>query len=48
MIIWRNVTGSNEALPEPQVGLEPEFDEANAEVIQVKAELDRYLNQVKT
>ena len=45
MITWKNAGGHK--VPEPKLGLDPEFDACNDQVEQAKTDLDEYLEDVK-
>ena len=46
MVVWR-AGGSGEDIPEPQHGLDDQFDLANAHVNKVKAKLDKQLDKAR-
>lgn len=52
LIIWKPAAGNSPGqrieIPEPQRGIDDEFDNANDQVDAVKAELDEYLDSVKS
>ena len=43
MIVWKKIQGGDEDIPEPQPGLDENFDKINALVDEVKENLDAYL-----
>jgi hypothetical protein len=45
-VVWR-AGGSGEDIPEPQHGLDEQFDLANAHVNMVKAKLDKQLDKAR-
>jgi hypothetical protein len=45
MIVWKQARGHR--IPEPVLGLDPEFDQCNEDVNRAKADLDDYLESVK-
>ena len=48
LIIWKNVQGgaNGAQIPEPQQGIDAEFDAANQRVDEIKRELNEYLKSV--
>jgi len=49
-IIWKRTSGggADEEIPEPQPGLDAQFDQANAAVDSVKEQLNEYLGEVRS
>jgi hypothetical protein len=43
-IVWKKVAGSNDEIPEPKPGKDPNFDQANERVNKVKDKLLEVLN----
>ena len=46
LISWKRVPGSTAEVPEPQPGIDEDFDNANQEVMQVKEALNDYLKGI--
>ena len=47
LIVWKRIPGSDDEIPEPQKGLDTEFDGANQDIINAKAKLEVYLEQIR-
>ena len=47
LIVWKRIVGTDKEIPEPQEGLDANFDAANDKVNSIKAELDAYLETIK-
>lgn len=47
LIVWKKVEGADVEVPEPQRGLDENFDSANDSVTLIKQELDRYLDDIR-
>lgn len=47
LIAWKKVEGADVEVPEPQRGLDENFDTANDSVTMIKQELDHYLNTIR-
>ena len=43
LVVWKKAAGGDEDIPEPRDGLDENFDNANAQVNQLKNSLDAYL-----
>eukprot|EP00347_Sterkiella_histriomuscorum_P021958 403332180 len=50
MIVWKKTQGGgpDDEIPEPQMGLDEEFDRANEAVDKVKQKLESYLQQIRS
>jgi len=48
LIIWKKVEGTDTEIPEPQKGIDKNFDSANETVNSIKADLNRYLEVIRT
>jgi len=47
LIVWKKVAGCDDQIPEPQRGLDTNFDEMNDRVNAIKKELELYLDEAK-
>jgi len=47
LIVWKKVAGCEDQIPEPQRGLDQNFDQTNDKVNGVKKQLDNYLDTVR-
>jgi hypothetical protein len=47
LVVWKKAAGSDDDIPEPRLGLDQNFDDANIKVNQLKQKIDNYLVTVK-
>ncbi len=47
LIVWKKVSGCEDQIPEPQRGLDANFDATNDKVNGIKKDLDAYLDGIK-
>lgn len=47
LIVWKKVPGTDKEVPEPQAGLDADFDSANERVSDVKEMLTQYLEEIR-
>jgi len=47
LIVWKKVSGCDDNIPEPQRGLDQNFDDTNDKVNGIKKELEMYLDSMK-
>jgi len=47
LIVWKKVAGCEDQIPEPQRGLDLNFDETNDKVNGIKKELEEYLEKMR-
>lgn len=48
LIVWKKAEGADVEIPEPQRGLDQNFDQANDGVNQVKQQLEEYIGTIRT
>lgn len=48
LIVWKKAEGADVEIPEPQRGLDQNFDQANDGVNQVKQQLEDYIGTIRT
>ena len=47
LIKWKKVAGLDTEIPEPQMGLDDNFDEANIAVTKIKNKLEMYIDHIR-
>ncbi|CDW72387.1 dna mismatch repair protein msh6 [Stylonychia lemnae] len=47
LIVWKQVPGSQEQIPEPKKGLCKEFDDYNQQIFQIKDQMEKYLDTLR-